>query len=178
MIVEQLMQGFELALHPANLLFMTVGVTLGIVVGILPGLGSVTALSILIPVTFYMPPMIAIAFLVGVTKGGTSGGAVPAILLNAPGTPEAAATALDGHQLTRQGKPFKAMKAALYASVCGDTFSDIVLILVAAWFIGKAAKWALAKGVDRIPGAAKARRLASPRRRRPSVSTRSTAPSA
>ncbi|MEQ9330696.1 tripartite tricarboxylate transporter permease [Thalassobaculum sp.] len=134
MILEQLMQGFELALHPANLLFMTVGVTLGIVVGILPGLGSVTALSILIPVTFYMSPMIAIAFLVGVTKGGTSGGAVPAILLNAPGTPEAAATALDGHQLTRQGKPFKAMKAALYASVCGDTFSDIVLILVAAPF--------------------------------------------
>lgn len=134
MIVEQLLQGFALAMHPTNLVFMTIGVTLGIVVGIMPGLGSVTALSILIPVTFYMSPMVAIAFLVGVTKGGTSGGAVPAILLNAPGTPEAAATALDGYQLTRQGKPFKAMKSALYASVCGDTFSDIVLILVAAPF--------------------------------------------
>ena len=134
MIIEQLLQGFAMAFHPLNLGFMAVGVTLGIIVGILPGLGSVTALSILIPVTFYMQPLVAIAFLVGITKGGTSGGAVPAILLNAPGTPEAAATALDGHPLARQGKPLKAMKAALYASVCGDTFSDIMLILVAAPF--------------------------------------------
>lgn len=134
MILDQLMQGFALAAHPINIGFMTLGVTLGIIVGILPGLGSVTALSILIPVTFYMSPLVAIAFLVGITKGGTSGGAVPAILLNAPGTPESAATALDGYPMTRKGMPFKAMKAALYASVCGDTFSDILLILVAAPF--------------------------------------------
>ena len=81
MILEQLLAGFAAALDPLNMLFMALGVALGIVVGIMPGLGSVTALSILIPVTFYMSPLMAIAFLVGVNKGGTSGGAIPAILL-------------------------------------------------------------------------------------------------
>ena len=134
MILEQLMAGFAAALDPVNMMFMAFGVALGIIVGILPGLGSVTALSILIPITFYMSPLVAIAFLVGVNKGGTSGGAIPAILLDAPGTPEAAATALDGHPMSRAGKPVKAMKTALYSSVFGDTISDIILILVAAPF--------------------------------------------
>ncbi len=134
MIIDQLLAGFAGALAPLNLVFMAIGVALGIVVGILPGLGSVTALSILIPITFYMDPLVAIAFLVGVNKGGTSGGAVPAILLNAPGTPEAAATALDGHPMAKKGKPVKAMKTALYSSVFGDTISDILLILLAAPF--------------------------------------------
>lgn len=134
MILEQLLAGFVNAADPVNMLFMALGVALGIVVGILPGLGSVTALSILIPITFYMSPLVAIAFLVGVNKGGTSGGAIPAILLNAPGTPEAAATAFDGYPMARAGMPVKAMKTALYASVCGDTLSDALLILVAAPF--------------------------------------------
>ena len=117
-----------------NMAFICGGVLLGIVFGVLPGIGSVTALAILVPVTFYMSPLAAIAFLVGINKGGTSGGAVPAVLINAPGTPEAAATARDGYPLARQGKPEKAMKTALYSSVCGDTFSDIMLILLAAPF--------------------------------------------
>ncbi len=65
-------------------------------------------------------------------KGGLYGGAIPAILVNTPGTPDAAATALDGHPLAAQGKPVKATKMALYSSVTGDTFSDIVLITVSA----------------------------------------------
>ena len=68
----------------------------------------------------------------GIMKGGTFGGSVSAILLNTPGSPEAAATAFDGHPLAKQGKSLKAMKMALYASVFGDTFSDIVLFAVAA----------------------------------------------
>ena len=85
-----------------------------------------------------MPPkafasaLAAIAFLVGVCKGGTVGGAIPAILINTPGTPDSAATAFDGHPLARQGKPLKATKLALFSSVTGDTFSDIVLITVSA----------------------------------------------
>jgi putative tricarboxylic transport membrane protein len=114
------------------MLFICAGVTLGIIFGVLPGLGSVTALAVLVPVTFYFSPLAAIAFLVGINKGGTSGGAIPAILINAPGTPEAAASALDGYPLAQQGKAEKAMKTALYSSVCGDTFSDIALILLAA----------------------------------------------
>ena len=131
---SHLQGGFANAFTWTNMAFITMGVTLGIIFGVLPGLGSVTALAILVPVTFYFEPLAAIAFLVGINKGGTSGGAVPAILINAPGTPEAAATALDGYPLARAGKPEKAMKTALYSSVFGDTFSDIVLILLAAPF--------------------------------------------
>lgn len=133
-MLDQLMAGFEAALTLYNLMFIAAGVALGIVIGVIPGLGSVTALAVLVPVTFYMSPLAAIAFLVGVNKGGTSGGAVPAILLDTPGTPEAAATALDGHPMARRGQAGKAMKFALYASVTGDTLSDILLILVAAPF--------------------------------------------
>ena len=100
-MLEQLIIGFQTALTLNNLLFIFCGIALGIIFGVLPGLGSVTAIAILIPVTFYMSPMSAIGFLVGVNKGGTSGGAIPAILINAPGTPESTATTRDGYPLTK-----------------------------------------------------------------------------
>ena len=133
-MIENLIGGFVNAFTIWNILFISAGIVIGIIFGVLPGLGSVTAIAILVPVTFYMSPVTAIGFLVGVNKGGTSGGAIPAILLNAPGTPESAATAREGYPLTRAGKPVKAMKMALYSSVFGDLFSDCILILLAAPF--------------------------------------------
>lgn len=133
-MLEQLIAGFATAFTLSNLMFIAAGVTIGIIIGAIPGLGSVTALAVLIPVTYYMSPLSAIAFLVGVNKGGTSGGAIPAILLNAPGTPEAAATALDGYPMAQRGEAARAMKFSLYSSVTGDTLSDILLILLAAPF--------------------------------------------
>ncbi|UCE30569.1 MAG: tripartite tricarboxylate transporter permease [Burkholderiales bacterium] len=133
-MLEQLIAGFGAALTVPNLVAICAGIAVGIVIGALPGLGSVTAIAVLIPITYYMSPLSAIAFLVGVNKGGTSGGAIPAILLNTPGTPEAAATALDGYPLAQRGQAMRAMKFALYSSVSGDTISDIVLILLAAPF--------------------------------------------
>ena len=115
-----------------NLCFVVFGVVLGQLVAAIPGIGPVMAIAIAIPFTFALDPLPAIAFLVGVAKGGTIGGAIPAILINTPGTPDSAATALDGHPLARQGKPLKATKMALFSSVTGDTFSDIVLISVSA----------------------------------------------
>ena len=115
-----------------NIGFVVLGVTIGIVVGAIPGLNGPMAIAIAVPISFYLTPLAGIAFLIGINKGSTVGGAIPAVLLNTPGTPEAAVTALDGHPLARQGKPLKAMKMALYSSVTGDTFSDIVLITVAA----------------------------------------------
>ena len=100
-MIESLADGFAAAFTVTNLLFICCGIVLGIVFGVLPGLGSVTAIAIMVPITFYMSPVAAIAFLVGVNKGGTSGGAIPAILINAPGTPEAAATARDGAAAAR-----------------------------------------------------------------------------
>ena len=133
-ILIQLAAGFQAAFTFWNLAFIVVGVAIGIVFGVLPGVGSITALSILIPITFYMEPVTALAFLIGITKGGTSGGAIPAILINAPGSSENVATARDGYPLAQKGKPIKAMRMALYSSVFGDCASDVVLIALAAPF--------------------------------------------
>jgi len=133
-MIESLIAGFDAALTLTNLIFIAAGITLGIFIGAIPGLGSVTALAVLVPITYYMSPLAAIAFLVGVNKGGTSGGAIPAILLNSPGTPEAAAAALDGYPMARRGEAKRAMKFALYSSVSGDMISDILLIILVVPF--------------------------------------------
>lgn len=127
-----ILAGLADAMTLTTLLFVLAGVVLGQVVGAIPGLSAPMAIAIAVPFTFVLSPLPAIAFLIGVGKGGTVGGAIPAVLLNTPGTPDAAATALDGYPLAKAGKPLKAMKMALFASITGDTFSDIVLILVAA----------------------------------------------
>ncbi|MGC1506745.1 MAG: tripartite tricarboxylate transporter permease [Sulfitobacter sp.] len=127
-----ILAGFGDAFSLANLTFVMLGVALGQFVGAVPGIGPIMAMAIAIPFTFALDPLVAISFLVGVNKGGLVGGAVPAILMNTPGTPDAAATALDGYPLAKQGRPLKATKMALFSSVTGDTFSDIVLITVSA----------------------------------------------
>jgi len=127
-----ILAGLGDAFSLVNLFFVITGVVVGQFVGAVPGIGPVMAMAIAIPFTFVMDPLPAIAFLVGVNKGGLVGGAIPAILINTPGTPDAAATALDGYPLARRGKPVKATKMALYASITGDTFSDIVLVTVSA----------------------------------------------
>ncbi len=115
-----------------NALFVALGVFTGIVVGAIPGLNGPMAIALALPVTFYLSPLGGIAYLIGIMKGGTFGGSIAAILLNTPGSPEAAATAYDGYPLAQKGKGLKAMKIALYSSVTGDTFSDLVLFVVAA----------------------------------------------
>ena len=130
--LSTILAGFGDAFTPFNLMFVALGVLLGQFVGAVPGIGPIMAMAIAIPFTFGMDPLPAIAFLVGVNKGGLVGGAVPAVLMNTPGTPDAAATALDGYPLAKQGKPLKATKMALFSSITGDTFSDIVLITVSA----------------------------------------------
>lgn len=127
-----ILAGLADAFTLTNILFVFAGVFVGQFVGAMPGIGPVMAMAIAIPFTFVLSPLPAIGFLVGVNKGGLIGGAIPAILINTPGTPDAAATALDGYPMTKKGKPLKAMKMALYSSVTGDTFSDLVLISIAA----------------------------------------------
>jgi putative tricarboxylic transport membrane protein len=133
-MIDQILGAFEAAFTFYNLLAIFGGIVLGIVIGAIPGLGSVTAMAVLIPLTYYMSPLASIAFLVGVNKGGTSGGAIPAILLNSPGTPEAAATALDGHPMARRGEAKRALKFAIFSSVTGDMISDVMLILLVVPF--------------------------------------------
>lgn len=125
-----LLSGLGDAFTLVNLAYIVLGVMLGQIVGAIPGLSILMALAIAIPLTYTLDTLTAITFLISINKGGTVGGAIPAILLNTPGTPESAATALDGNPMAKKGKGGKAMKYSLYYSVFGDISSDIVLITV------------------------------------------------
>ena len=130
--METILAGIQEALTVYNLLAIAAGIFLGIIIGAIPGLNAPMAIAIAVPLTYYLPTTAAIGFLLGINKGGTFGGSIAAILLNTPGTPEAAITCLDGYALTQKGKGIKAMKMALFSAVFGDTASDLVLILVSA----------------------------------------------
>ena len=130
--MEQILLGVYDAFTLINILYVAFGVFTGIFVGAIPGLNGPMAIAIAVPLTYYMSPLASITFLIGINKGGTYGGSITAILLNTPGSPEATSTAFDGYPLVKKGKGLKALKMALYASVFGDSFSDIILFTVAA----------------------------------------------
>lgn len=130
--MDALITGFESIFSIQIILWITAGVTIGYVVGVLPGLGKGMAVAVAIPITFYIPPISAISFLIGIAKGSGAGSAVSAILLNTPGEPSSAPTALDGYPLARQGKSQKALKMGLFASVIGDFCSTLLLVVLAA----------------------------------------------
>ncbi len=131
-MLEMIFSGLATALAPLNVLFVLVGVILGMIAGAIPGVNGPMAIALCVPMSYYMSPVAAIGFLVGLNKGAFFGGSISGILINTPGTPESAATTWDGHPLALAGKGEKALRMALYASVTGDAFSTIVLILVAA----------------------------------------------
>jgi len=131
--MHYLLVGFEdVLLDPATLFWVAFGVTLGYILGALPGLGKATGVAVSIPLTFYLGPAAALGMLIGIAKGSAAGSAVSAILLNTPGEPSSAPTALDGYPLARQGKAQKALKMGLFASVIGDFASTVILIGLAA----------------------------------------------
>lgn len=131
-MLDVVLTAFSDAMTVETLALVVAGVFIGQVFGAIPGLSALTAIAIAVPLTYYFSPVGALAFLVAINKGGTVGGSVSAILMNTPGSPEAAATAFDGHPLAKQGKGLKAMKMALFSSVTGDTLSDFVLFAVSA----------------------------------------------
>lgn len=130
--MEHLIVGFQDVLNPVTIFWIATGVTIGYVLGALPGLGKATGVAVCIPLTLYLSPVAALGMLIGIAKGSAAGSAVSAILLNTPGEPSSAPTALDGYPLARQGKAQKALKMGLFASVIGDFFSTIILIGLAA----------------------------------------------
>lgn len=120
-----------------TIVMVLAGFVLGIMVGATPGLAGPMAMAIALPILIsafgFNPDALlpVMGFLIGVMKGATVGGAVPAILFNTPGTPDAYMTTLDGYPMTQAGQAKKALKLAHVSSAAGDTFSDIVLILCA-----------------------------------------------
>ncbi len=123
-------QSVDLLLRFDMYFYISAGLVVGMFVGAMPGLTTILAMAVLLPISFKLEPMLGIPFLIGVYKGGIYGGSIPAILVGIPGTGASIATTIDGPKLTRQGKGRKALEMALYASVIGDALSDILTLLL------------------------------------------------
>jgi putative tricarboxylic transport membrane protein len=127
-MLENFALGLSIALQPASLIAMTLGVCWGILGGALPGISGSIAMALLLPLTFGMDTSVALMMLAGVWVGSGYGGSIPAILIKTPGTASAAATIFDGYELHVQGKTGKALGISLVTGTIGGLFSVIVLI--------------------------------------------------
>jgi putative tricarboxylic transport membrane protein len=125
---ESFIEGVGLALRWDTMIYISGGLFLGMFVGALPGFTTLMAMAILLPISFFLDPLLGIPFLIGVYKGGIYGGSIPAILISMPGTGAAVATTFDGPSLTKKGQGRKALEMALFSSVSGDLTSDIITI--------------------------------------------------
>lgn len=125
---ESFVEGIGLALRLDTMIYMSGGLFLGMFVGALPGFTTLMAMALLLPISFFLDPLLGIPFLIGVYKGGIYGGSIPAILISMPGTGAAVATTFDGPALTKKGQGRKALEMALFSSVSGDLTSDIITI--------------------------------------------------
>jgi putative tricarboxylic transport membrane protein len=128
---DAFLSGLLLSLEPMNLLFMAFGVFMGIVFGALPGLTATMGLALLVPFTFTMPPAEGLIMLGGIYVGAMYGDAIPAILINTPGTPAAIATTFDGFPLTQKGMAQHALVAAAMASAGGSLLANLLLVVAA-----------------------------------------------
>lgn len=113
-----------------NILWINIGVFIGSVFAAIPGLSVILCVILFLPVTYSMTAIPGMMFLLGIYCAGGYGGSVSAILINTPGTPHAAATMLDGHPLSEQGRTKAALKIALYASTFGGVFSALMLLFL------------------------------------------------
>lgn len=140
--IGNLLGGFSVALTGPNLLYMLVGITLGILIGVLPGLGGANGVAILLPLTFSMNPTSAIIMLSCIYWGALFGGAITSILFNIPGEPWSVATTFDGFPMAQQGKAAQALTAAFTSSFVGAFFAVVLITFLAPWL----AKFALEFG--------------------------------
>ncbi|MGE6606757.1 tripartite tricarboxylate transporter permease [Halomonas sp. NPDC076908] len=131
-ILQSLMSGFATSLTFSNILAALVGAGLGIVIGAIPGLGSVTGVALLLPLTFQMDPITGIIMLGAVYYGCMYGGSYSAIMLNIPGDAPAVVTALDGYPLSKKGQAGKALFTANIASFIGGTIGIVMLTFMGA----------------------------------------------
>src|SRR3954466_3796506 len=130
-ILHGLLQGFAVALEPLNLFWCFVGVFLGTVIGVLPGLGPPATIAMLLPLTFHMDPAGAMIMLAGIYYGAKYGGSTTSILLNVPGESASVITCLDGYALARKGRAGAALGMAAISSFIAGTVGVVALMLVA-----------------------------------------------
>jgi len=130
-VIGYMLQGFAVALSPLNLLWCFIGVFLGTVIGILPGLGPAATIAMLLPLTFKMDPTGAVIMLAGIYYGSKYGGSTTSILLNVPGESASVVTCFDGYQMAKQGRGGPALGIAAIASFIAGTVGVLGLMLVA-----------------------------------------------
>ncbi|MEK3906579.1 tripartite tricarboxylate transporter permease [Oceanobacillus sp. FSL W7-1304] len=129
--IEGILTGFQTALSLEAIMFVAIGVVVGTFIGMIPGLGPITAIAVMIPITFGMDPAAALIMMAGVYYGAMYGGSTSSILLNAPGVAGTVAAAFDGYPMAQQGKAGKALAISAIASFVGGTVSVILLMLLA-----------------------------------------------
>jgi putative tricarboxylic transport membrane protein len=134
--LSALFHGFSVILTPMNLLLMLVGITLGVLIGVLPGLGGANGVAILLPLTFTMSPTSAIIMLSCIYWGALFGGAITSILFNIPGEPWSVATTFDGYPMAQNGQAGQALTAAFTSSFVG-AFVAVVMITFMAPLVAK-----------------------------------------
>ena len=129
-MLEHMIPATGLLFTLENILWINIGVFIGSVFAAIPGLSVILCVILFLPVTYSMTAIPGMMFLLGIYCAGGYGGSVSAILINTPGTPHAAATMLDGHPLSEQGRTKAALKIALYASTFGGVFSALMLLFL------------------------------------------------
>src|SRR5574341_1876380 len=130
-IFQTIVMGFQVALSLQNLLFCFVGVTFGTLIGVLPGIGPVTGVAILIPITYGLSATTAIITMAGVYYGAMYGGSTPSILINVPGESASVVTCLDGYEMAKKGRAAPALGMAALASFIAGTLAVVLLTFIA-----------------------------------------------
>jgi len=138
----ELLNGFAVALTPANLLWGLAGTTMGTAVGVLPGIGPALTVALLLPVTYHLDPTAALIMFAGIYYGAMYGGSTTSILLNTPGESATIVTAIDGHQMARSGRAGAALATAAIGSFVAGTLATLALSVTAPLMV----KLALAFG--------------------------------
>src|SRR6187431_1745718 len=123
--------GFLVALTPMNLMWSALGVTIGTAIGVLPGIGPALTLALLLPITYNLEPTSAFIMFAGIYYGAMYGGSTTAILLNTPGESGSIVTAIDGHEMARQGRGAQALATAAIGSFVAGTIATLALTFVA-----------------------------------------------
>ncbi|MET0439039.1 MAG: tripartite tricarboxylate transporter permease [Devosia sp.] len=123
--------GFSVALDPINILYCFIGVLLGTLVGVLPGIGPTATIAMLLPITFSLSPAAALIMLAGIYYGAQYGGSTTAILINLPGESSSAVTAIDGYQMAKQGRAGHALATAALGSFFAGTVGTLLLAFFA-----------------------------------------------
>src|ERR671924_418212 len=120
-LFHNLALGFGVAFSPINILLCLIDALVGTLVGVLPGIGTIATVSMLLPITFYLPPVGALIMLAGIYYGAQYGGSTTAILVNLPGESSSVVTCLDGYQMARRGRAGAALAIAAVGSLFAGT---------------------------------------------------------